>query len=385
MNSPLVRNTSSSYFQFQQSLDQYVFFSPLTMGGSSGRAVKIHKDLFLPFFCVVDPNTHDGQIIIRQIENLRTTCTIVKKETGSGYQNNPYQRADHKARLNKISSAFHQVLIIKNLHVHYRVSQEGDDKAPSIYIMSIRQVSESSSTSAPGLYESKTSFGSNVARAEKMKSAAVDGKKIYINGNVQNKDQAIKNARYATNDNQSLLFFCPAQVTDELGMLGSAVKSSITNSTINEMVSVFKQNQKASRGVSWYVEGEGVNVLAQALKQIPGDLSSHEFRFINPIANTSKLLTALAEKKAKFEGEFFKYDQNRAALITLGAHKDELLKAIGKLPAGKNYDIITRSYILKSINDLSSAGKKARTQEAKLPTATKTFVQLLKAAGAYRK
>jgi hypothetical protein len=385
MSLPSLPNASASYFQFQQSLDQYVFFSPLTMGGASGRAVKIHKDLFLPFFCVVDPSTHDGQAIIRQIENLRTTCTVVRKETGSGYANNKRQGDIHKRELGRVNSAFHQVLIIKNLHVHYRVSQEAGDKAPGIYISSIRVVSESTSTSAPGLYESKTSFGSKVPLTEKMKTSAVDGKKVYINGKVQSKDQAMKNARYATNDNNSLLFYCPARVSDELGIMGSSVKSNITNNTLNELINVIKQNQKASRGVSWYVDGEGANVLAQALKQIPGDLSSHEFRFINPIANTAKLLESLTDKKAKLEGEFFKYDQNRTALMSLGVQKDELLKAIGKLPAGKNYDIITRSYILKSINDLSNAGTKAAAQEAKLPTAIKTFVQLLKAAGAYRK
>jgi len=385
MSLPSAPNASASYFQFQQSLDQYVFFSPLTMGGASGRAVKIHKDLFLPFFCVVDPNTHDGQSIIRQIENLRTTCTIVRKETGSGYRNNPPQGDKHKTQLGKVTSAFHQVLIIKNLHVHYRMSQEAGDKAPGIYISSIRVVSEGASTSAPGLYESKASFGSKMPLTEKMKSSAVDGKKVYINGNVQNKDQAMKSARYATNDNNALLFYCPARVSDELGVMGSSAKSNITNNTLNELINVFKQNQKASRGVSWYVEGEGANILAQALKQIPGDLSTHEFRFVNPIANTAKLLESLTNKKAKLEGEFFKYDQNRAALISLGAQKDELLRVIGKLPAGKNYDIITRSYILKSINDLSNTGNKAATQEAKLSLATKTFVQLLKAAGVYRK
>ncbi|PUA26641.1 MAG: hypothetical protein B0W54_23155 [Cellvibrio sp. 79] len=383
MNSPLVRNTASSYFQFQQSLDQYVFFSPLTMGGSSGRAVKIHKDLFLPFFCVVDPTTHDGQSIIRQIENLRTTCTIVRKETGSGYQNNPYQRADHKARLTKISNAFHQMLIIKNLHVYYRVSQESDDKAPSIYIMDIRQISQDTGEKS-GLYEtSKSSFNSR--SVEKMRTAEIDGRKVYINGSSQTVKLAMNSARYSTNDSNALLFYCSTRTTDELGVLGSKTKSRITTETINELTNVLKINQKASRGVSWYLEGEGVNVLAEAIKQIPGDLSTHEFRFINPIANTARLIEALTNKKAKFEGEFFKYDQNRASLIAIGSNKDELLRAIGKLPAGKNYDLITRNYIVKAINDLSASGQRAIAQQPKNHSTTKTFIQSLKNAGTYRK
>ena len=379
MNSPLVRNTSSSYFQFQQSLDQYVFFSPLTMGGSSGRAVKIHKDLFLPFFCVVDPTTHDGQSIIRQIENLRTTCTIVRKESGSGYQNNPYQRADHKARLTKISNAFHQVLIIKNLHVYYRVSQEGDDKAPSIYIMSIRQVSADTGSS-PGLYE-RNRFG----QEEKLESTNVDGKTIYINGAAQNVKDALYSAQYATDNSKAVLFYSPNRTSDELGILGTTTKSRSTIQTVNELADIFRKNTKLSKGVSWYAEGEGVNLLAEAIKQIPGELSKHEFRLINPIANTAKLLQSLSEKKAKFEGEFFKYHRNKTALTLLGAQKDQLMQAIGKLPAGKNYDILTRKYILKSISDLPNSGARATSQQSKLTISTKTFIQSLKAAGVYRK
>lgn len=376
--------SASSYHQFQQSLDQYIYFSPLTMGGASGRSVKISKDLFLPFFCAVDPNTHDGQGIIRQIENLRTTCTIVRKETGSNYANNPRQKEAHLNRLSKLNDSFQQVLIIKNLHVYYRVSQEQGDRAPSIYIMNIRVVSDGTTSSASGLYESKNRFG-GVAYTEKIKTLAVDGKKIYINGNVQSKEEAMKSARYATEDNTALLFYCPARVSDEFGVFGSPAKSRVTKDTINELIDVFKQNQRVAKGVSWYVEGEAVNLLAQAIKQLPGDLTKHSFRLINPIANTAALLQSLTDKKATLEGEFFKYDQNRTALVSLGAQKDQLMQAIGKLPAGKNYDKITRSYIMKSIEGLASVGDRAASQQSKLNSVTKTFVQLLKAAGVYRK
>lgn len=384
MSSPSSRNTSASYHQFQQSLDQYVYFSPLTMGGASGRAVKIHKDLFLPFFCVVDPNAHDGQSIIRQIENLRTTCTIVRAETGSGYANNRPQSADHKVRLSKVNSAFHQVLIIKNLHVYYRVSQEAGDKAPSIYIMNIRFISDSV-PSAPGLYETKTRFGSEESHVTKMKNHAVDGRKIYINGNSMSEVQAMENALHVTKDNKTLLFYCPAIVSDEMGILGSPIKSAVTKTTTAELVNIFKQNAKPSLGISWYAEGEGVNVLAEAIKKIPGDLAKHEFRLVNPIANTAQLIKTLTERKAIIEGEFLRYDQNRTALISIGAQKDQLLHAIGKLPAGKNYDIITRANITKAINGLSDLGNKAASQQQKLNLNNSTFIQLLRLAGTHRK
>ena len=384
MSLPTLRNTSASYFQFQQSLDQYVYFSPLTMGGAAGRAVKIHKDLFLPFFCIVDPGTHDGQNIIRQIENLRTTCTITRKETGSGYANNPRQGEKHKTQLAKLDSAFHQVLIIKNLHVHYRVSQEAGDKAPSIYIMSIRQVSEDTNKE-PGLYEiSKSTFGSG-GGPKKAASQNVDGKKVYINGLSQTVKDAMDHAKYATDDSNPTLFYCPTTTIDELGPLGRSEKSRITNTTIDELRGILASNQKTSRGVSWYVDGRGASVLNEAIKQFSGDLSTHSFRLINPIANTARLIESLTQKKAKFEGEFFKYDQNRASLITLGAQKNDIMQAIGKLPASKNYDIITRKNIVNAINDLSRLGEKAVTAQSKLSSTNKTFVQSLKTAGAYRK
>lgn len=379
MSSPLVRATTSSHHQFQQSLEHYVFFSPLTMGGSSGRAVKIHKDLFLPFFCIVDPNTYDGQSIIRQIENLRTTCTIVRQETGSGYANNPRQKPEHLNRLKKINDTFHQVLIIKNLHVHYRVSQEQGDKAPGVYISSIRQISADTG-GAPGLYTTNS-----YDEPKKISASEADGRKIYLGGPGQKIDAAILHARRETSDRKTAAFYVPSRVKDELGILGTKTKSSLTTQAINELADVFNKNVKLSKGISWYAEGEGVNLLAEAVKQVNVDLSKHEFRFLNPIANTARLIQSLSDKKARFEGEFFKYHQSKTALTLLSMQKDQLIEAIGKLPAGKNYDIITRNYILKSINELSKVGSKISSQKSELNKSAKTFTQLLKVAGVYRK
>lgn len=61
------------------------------------------------------------------------------------------------------------------------------------------------------------------------------------------------------------------------------------------------------------------------------------------------------------------------------------MQAIGKLPAGKNYDIITRNYILKSINELPNMGAKVVSQKSELNKPAKTFIQLLKMVGVHRK
>ena len=62
--------TSPTKWALKRDLDNYIYFSHITTG-TSGRAVKIHKDVFLPFFCAVNPDTHEGQSVIRQIKHLR--------------------------------------------------------------------------------------------------------------------------------------------------------------------------------------------------------------------------------------------------------------------------------------------------------------------------
>jgi len=308
----------------------------------------------------------------------------VRKETGSGYANNPRESQAHKNQLDKVVSAFHHVLIVKNLHVHYRVSQEIGDKAPSIYIFNIREINRDAGSS-PGLYEVvKGSVGPSRG-PRRTSSSNIDGKKIYVNGVSQTVEDAMDHARYATDDNNALLFYCPATALDELGPLGRNEKSQATKLTLSKLSSLLVDNSRASRGVSWYVDGKGASILSEAIKLFPGNLEAHSFRLINPVTNTAHLIESLAKKKAKFEGEFFKYDQNRQSLIALGAQRVDILQAIGKLPAGKNYDIITRRNIIKTINGLSRFGEKAKEAQAKLGSENKTFVQLLKTAGIYRK
>lgn len=383
MGIPLTNGKQSSYYQFQQSLSEYIYFSPMTLGGVSGRSVRIRKDLFLPFFCVVDPKTYDGQNIIRQIENLRTTTTIVRKATGKNTTGGAKQSDSHLNRLSKLNDSFSQLLVIKNLHVYYRVTQEKGDNFPSIYITNIRVVN-SGVNEAAGLYESGKGMVSSKI-LQKAKSLNVDGRKVYINGNAQGTKEAMVNARHATNDENALLFYCPIRTSDELGVFGSSEKNSTTTATINELVDVFKQNQRAVKGVNWYVEGEAANLLAQAIKRLPGELAKHSFTLINPIANTGNLIQGLTAKKAILDGEFLKYEQNRAALVHVGIQKDQLMQSIGKLPEAKNYDIITRRHILQGVESLSSTGKSVAAQQGKLRSTTQTFVQLLKAAGAYRR
>ena len=96
------------------------------------------------------------------------------------------------------------------------------------------------------------------------------------------------------------------------------------------------------------------------------------------------MLQILTTKKAVLEGDFFSYHHNTAALWSLSKQKNELMSAMGKLPAGKNYDKITRGYIMKSIEGLAQVGSRGVPQQDKLNSANQTFVQVLRKAGVYR-
>ena len=374
MTFPQVRNAFSSHHTFQQNLDKFIYFSPLTTG-VTGSAIKISKELFLPFFCAVDPNTLDGQDVIRQIETLRSMPQVSKPQL---YRD----RNNHQLKVNALAGTFESLLVVKNLHVFYRKSQEPGDKTPTIYITNVRVKSEAQDQKT-GLYEWQRGAwgGGKVVRATK---PALDGKSVYINGAEPNIASAYEHAECATNDAKVTLFYVPLDVSDDVGMWRSTKRSHATEYAVEELTAIVRKNQKVLRGISWYVEGEGTAVLAEAINRISGELVNHQFRFINPIGNTSALIDKLSGKKARLEGEFFNYNHNTASLLSLSAQADQMLAAIGKLPAGKNYDKITRGYITQAIDALGKVGARVVSQQDKLKTTKQTFVQALKQAGIYR-
>src|SRR5690606_15978339 len=117
---------------FTPNVEGYLFFSPNTKG-LSGNPVKIRADLFVDFFCNVDPETHDGQTIIRDIESLK----IFGKTAGPSARVSVPARNEtkaHQSRLNQInknlsiltvsqSTAPEKTFTTKNVRVFYHVLQ----------------------------------------------------------------------------------------------------------------------------------------------------------------------------------------------------------------------------------------------------------------------
>ncbi len=368
--------TSPTKWALKRDLDNYIYFSHITTG-TSGRAVKIHKDVFLPFFCAVNPDTHEGQSVIRQIEQLR----ITPGHTSTGKNCSPTRAKI----LQKINDTFQYSISTKNIQLFYRLDQAAGDTSPVVYIYQIR-TNHTDAQEAPGLYAKDTIYGSRNTSTTKMKGRSVDGKTVYINGLSDNVNSAMRDAEYETGSDMNLaLFYTPATVCNDLGTWNSQENTYVTRLAVEELTEVLKHNQKASKGINWIIEGEGCAVLNNALKNFAGDLSNHNFKLINPKTNTPKLIENINKKKGALTGDFFNYSSSEAALIGMASHKEALIKQIGLLPGAKNYDKITRKNIVAQIGALAQVAAPILKQSAGLKSSHATFVDALKKAKAFRK
>lgn len=363
----------------RKNANEFVYFSPQT-AGKTGRSVKIDRKLFFKFFCAVDPATHDGQFIVRQIENLRAAPSHPKVSPRSG---NNGTNKNHATLLNNLSNAFEHVLICKNVHVYYMVSQEQVDKSPGVYITEVREIHRGGSEAA-GLYEKKGGGPLGNKSLKKSTSPLVDGKTVYINGFEKSLEKAYDAALNETQNNTTALFYSPSAVMNDLGSWGANIRSQVTHNTVKELVSVLKNNASPKQGIKWVVEGQGAAVLNQAFNQYTGTLKNHEFKFINPEADTPKLLQTLTQKGAALTGEFFNYSRSKSALTAITVQKEAIVNHISGLTKTNSYDDITRRYIIEQINTLAQKSSGVVTQNTALKS-NGTFLQALKKAGNFRK
>ncbi len=354
----------------------FVYFSSLTTG-TSGRAVKIHKDLFLPFFCTVDPTTHEGKTVISQIESLKSVSMVSAPSPRAS------QSVKHVTRLANIRNAFEHVLVTKRVQVYYKISEETGDKAPCVYITGFKSIQQGVNEQA-GLYEQK-SRKFNSGSTKRIKNNDLSGRTVYINGLAENIDTAITNAHSETGRNDTALFYSPASVSNELGTWSTSIRTHSSQQAVDELSSVLKYNQNPKKEISWVIEGSGAALLSKTLKETPCSLKNHKFKLINAETNTPELISTLNNKNASLTGEFFNYSRNKSALIAIAFHKEELIKQIGLLPASKGYDTTTRRHITKQIDALGNNASSVIQQNSQVHGKKATFVQALENAGAFRK
>lgn len=351
----------------QQNLNRFVVFSPKTTG-AMGRAVKIDKELFLLFYCQVDIKSYDGQLIVRQIEALRTvpTQSRIPQRTGSSQR--------HVQQMANLRNSFEHLLMVKNVQVFYRVEQQPGDKAPTVYITDLR-VMFRDRNEAPGLYQStKARFG--IARSQKAKSLSVEGRTVYINGQSRSVEEAFKIGRQDTKKNDLALFYSPAAVARDLNIWRQNTLNRITQDTIKELQQVLAHNQNAKTDINWVVAGEGAALLGKALQGILGELKNHSFKFVEPLANMPELINTLQDKKAALSSDFYTAESDSARMVIANV-QNALQASIANFTRPKGVETTSHRYTLASIENLGNAKRFVLDRKVDLNKLNATFTQIL--------
>lgn len=368
----------------------YIHFSSNTQG-QCGRPIKIHTNLFVDFFCAVNPDTYEGQTVIRDIESLRAKQPLETRPTAAmGPRDVAGDSAAHKARLNsvrhKLAAFAHQQdmaaekrLTTKNVQVFYHIDQRPGDKYQTVYISEVQVVQEGSGQ-AGGLYDLKRSGYSE--KMQKSSNRNLDGRSVFISGASDTVLTARKNALTYTDNTNPALFFSPMSVASDLRHWKVSRLQMSTQKLIDDLQGLVRENQK--RKLTWLVEGEGAALLSHALDGIPGDLTSHSFKFINAKGPLAGVLKKLGQRKAQLKGEMIRYSGDRAALLTIASQKQDILNQLGKLPVQPGYEKITRRYLTERVAALGevSSAKAIVNQPAALRGGVQTFVDALR--GAYK-
>jgi hypothetical protein len=341
-------------------VSEYLFFSPNTKG-LSGSPVKIRADLFMDFFCNVDPQTHDGQSVIRDIESLKI---FGKTASQNAHVSVPARNesAAHRSRLNRINQSlsvlsFNQstspekTFATKNVRVFYRILQQEGDAFPTVYISDIRIVQRGSDDQG-GLYEYVS--GLSVGKLSKSKNTNLEGKTVFISPAIDSAEDAMNSAQFYTKNNKPAVFFCPKSVATDLNLWKRPRLTDSTKSLIGELSELLQQNQR--RNVHWYVEGEGAAVLAGALTKISGTLEKHSFRFLNARTNLATLLQTLGDRKAQLQGEFLDYTRDRTAQLSMAQNSEAISQQLTRLPIHAGYDRISRRYLIDQFKALGENG-----------------------------
>jgi hypothetical protein len=341
-----------------QQAKKFVYFSAQTQG-AFGRPVKIDPQLLPHFLCLVDPSSHQGQTVIRHIENLRA-----KAGTGDSFQN--------------ANRAFDFMDHIGNVRIHYKIMQADAGSPVGVYITDIRPGFRGDQKEA-GLYSVQASgFRVNVTKSN---DVAVSSSKACINGAANNVEDAAKQVLAAANASSTALFYNPSHAINDMGCWFNPSKQGQHAKVAAERLATVLQTTE-SRGsgtVHWHVHGEGAHLLAKALEKIPSQLKRHRFQFFNPIGNMTALLGNIKQKQGELAEAVVNYESSSNAIVSFLAQRSALTNTIRSLVSqGHPYAQPREKLVSKLLSETSkSAGI---FQAAKTSTASNaaTFLNLLK-------
>ena len=260
-------------------MKKYVIFSEHTKG-TTGKVVRIKADLLTRFLAIVDPQVAFNPVapkdfIIRQIESLRHAA-------GSA-----------NGSINNVNSAFRYIHSVKGMNVYYSILNEsGGSNSPAVFITDVRP-SSGDRIGKAGLY----SYSQTRNRyAEEKESADLSGKSVFIAGQSEDIAGSYEKAK-SLNLTPHAIFYCPANVVNELGVWRSPGQSLQTQDAVTKLSQHMQNNAK--KKVFWVAEGEGAALAEQALSEVRGVLPEQKMRVIDPVADTPKLLQKLKEKQMK--------------------------------------------------------------------------------------
>lgn len=347
-----------------QQAKKFVYFSAQTQG-AFGRPVKIDPQLLPHFLCLVDPSSHQGQTVIRHIENLRA-----KAGTGDSFQN--------------ANRAFDFMDHIGNVRIHYKIMQADSGSPVGVYITDIRPGYVGDSAK-PGLY--RVTQEGNSSRAAEIEGTVISSSKAVINGNAKTVRDAGSQALNVTKESSAVLFYNPAHVINEMGSWFTPSKQEQNAKYAAEkLAKVLNDTQtKGSGTVHWHINGEGAHLLSKALEKVSGDLSKHRFQFFSPIGDMNKLLGTIKTKKGELAQTVVSYDGSKGALVSLLAQRGTLTTTIRSLVSQGHPHFQPREQLVSKI--LQDSAKPSGAYEAAKTSATgriTSFVDILKQAQGVR-
>ncbi|MES2673891.1 MAG: hypothetical protein V4660_06595 [Pseudomonadota bacterium] len=284
---------------------KFVFFSPLTKG-NCGRPIKINASLLPQFISLVDPKSHDGQTIIRHIQGLRATAG-----QGGSYQN--------------MNNAFEHMERVKHVQICYKILQVDANSPVGVYITDLRSAYAGDGKKA-GLYSvSKAAISA-------LPGSILSGSNVVINGACADTDDAARAALTLTNSSQTVLFYNPAHIINELGTWRKPSKhANNAQLAASTLADVLTKNQNRTSPLNWHIEGEGTALLVQALSKVTGELSNQKFRFIDPVGDTTATINLLKGKKAQLTSDVVSYTGKRTAAVSFLNQRHKLASAITSL------------------------------------------------------
>lgn len=330
-----------------QQAKKFVYFSAQTQG-AFGRPVKIDPQLLPHFLCLVDPSSHQGQTVIRHIENLRA-----KAGTGDSFQN--------------ANRAFDFMDHIGNVRIHYKIMQADAGSPVGVYITDIRPGFRGDREEV-GLYRAKMQ-GADVD-VMKSKDVVLSSPKACINGASRNVQGAARQALKMSKDSSTVLFYNPANVINDMGCwFKPSTQGQQARLAAERLAQILAETESRGSGrVHWHVEGEGAQLLAQALEKISTNLSKHRFQFFNPIGNLNNLLGNLKQKKAELAETVVNYEVSGGALVSFLVQRGALSATIKSLvPQGHPYSQPREklvSTILNNTKNQAGAWEAARNTAA---------------------